>query len=75
MALPTRGVAGCAGVALMVFGAGLGPGCIRVTTEPIRVEPIYIEITVNHRIQRELDDFFSDLDAASKATEYVPLEP
>jgi hypothetical protein len=50
------------------------PGCVRVQTEPIRVEPIYIEITINHRVQQELDDFFADIDRASATMEYEPLE-
>jgi hypothetical protein len=49
-------------------------GCLHVKTDPIKVEPIYIEITVNHRIQQELDDFFSEIDQASSTTEYEPLE-
>jgi len=49
-------------------------GCIRLKTEPIRVEPIYIEITINHRVQEVLDDIFSDLDQASQTTDYEPLE-
>lgn len=49
-------------------------GCVQVKTEPIRIEPIYIEITVNHRIQKELDSFFADIDRASETTTYAPLE-
>ena len=49
-------------------------GCVRVKTEPIRVEPIYIEITINHRVQEALDDLFADLDQASQTAEYEPLE-
>lgn len=42
--------------------AGMLPqtGCIRVSTDPIRVEPITIEVTINHRIQRELEDVFGE---------------
>lgn len=50
-------------------------GCVRVKTEPIRIEPIYIEITVNHRIQKELDTFFAEIDKASETTTYAPLDP
>ncbi|MCC5835343.1 MAG: hypothetical protein JJU20_11470 [Opitutales bacterium] len=49
-------------------------GCIRVSTDPIRVEPIYIEVTINHRIQRELEDIFGDIDRASETMDYQPLE-
>lgn len=48
-------------------------GCVRVKTDPIRVEPIYIEITINHRLQKELDDVFADLDKASETLNYTPL--
>ena len=36
--------------------AGTLVSCVQVKTEPIRIEPIYIEITINHRVQKELDD-------------------
>ena len=52
----------------------LASGCVRVKTEPIRIEPIYIEITINHKIQRELDSVFAEIDQASETTEYEPLE-
>jgi hypothetical protein len=48
--------------------------CVQVKTEPIRIEPIYIEITVNHRVQKELDDLFEDIDRASETADFVPLE-
>lgn len=50
-------------------------GCIRVKTEPIRVEPIQITMDVNLRVIKELDSFFGDLDAASKVMEYNPAPP
>ena len=30
-----------------------------VTVHPIKIEPIYMTIDVNIKVQRELDDFFS----------------
>ncbi len=48
--------------------------CVQVKTEPIRIEPIYIEITVNHRVQKELDDLFGDIDRASETADFVPME-
>lgn len=48
--------------------------CVQVKTEPIRIEPIYIEITVNHRVQKELDDLFEDIDRASETADFVPVE-
>lgn len=60
---------------LLVFGLSfLCLGCLHVKTDPIKIEPIYVEITVNHRIQKELDDFFAEIDQASKTTEYEPLQ-
>ena len=47
-------------------------GCIKVKTDPIRVEPIEITMNVNLRIARELDDFFADLDAESALMEVDP---
>ena len=47
-------------------------GCVQVKTEPIKIEPIYIEITVNHRVQKELDDVFADIDAASETADFTP---
>ncbi|MFP4540898.1 MAG: hypothetical protein ACLFR7_04650 [Opitutales bacterium] len=61
---------GLASVALLSALAG----CVHVKSDPIRVEPIYIEITINHRVQEELDDIFSEIDQASTTTEYAPLE-
>lgn len=58
----------------LVVGLGLNTGCVHVKTDPIRIEPIYINITINHKIQRELDDIFAALDRQSAATDYIPLE-
>jgi len=49
-------------------------GCVHVKTDPIKIEPIYIEITINHKIQRELDTIFADIDKASTTADYTPLE-
>ncbi|NDV61035.1 hypothetical protein G0Q06_01080 [Puniceicoccales bacterium CK1056] len=57
------------GAALIVVASG----CVRVKTDPIKIEPIYVEITINHRVQKELDDVFADLDKASETTDYLPL--
>jgi len=59
---------------LMALPAALA-GCIRLKTEPIRVEPIQITMDVNLRIMKELDNFFGDLDAASEAMEYGKDQP
>ena len=48
--------------------AVLATGCIKLTTEneikPIEVKPIHITVDVNVKVDRALDDFFGDLDAA-----------
>jgi hypothetical protein len=49
-------------------------GCVQVKTEPIKIEPIYIEITVNHKVQKELDDVFADIDAASETADFTSGE-
>ena len=38
-------------------------GCIKLTTEN-EIKPIHITVDVNVKIDRALDDFFGDLDAA-----------
>ncbi|MDP0500998.1 MAG: hypothetical protein Q7P63_12965 [Verrucomicrobiota bacterium JB022] len=58
-------------VALLALSAG----CIHVKTDPIKIEPIYVEVTINYEIQRELDDIFGEIDAASTTTDYEPLAP
>ncbi|MDZ7665013.1 MAG: YnbE family lipoprotein [Desulfotignum sp.] len=48
-------------VMVMVFG-----GCQtrhEVDVKPVEVKPIHITIDVNVKVQRALDDFFSDIDA------------
>jgi hypothetical protein len=40
-----------------------GNGCIRIKSDPVEVKPIYITVDVNLKVERELEDFFDDLDA------------
>lgn len=40
-------------------------GCLSVKTEPIEVKPIHVTVDVNVKVDRALDDFFSDLDKKS----------
>lgn len=47
--------------------------CFHVKTDPIRIEPIYVEITINHRIQQELRQFFAEIDEAARTA--VPVVP
>ena len=52
-------------ICLLVLG--LAPGCIRTKHDVnmnMKVEPIHITVDVNLKIEKELDDFFGDIDAA-----------
>lgn len=56
---------------LVVFGLLVGattmPGCLSVRTHST-VDPIHmtVDVNVNVRVQRELEDVFGDLDQASR---------
>ncbi len=39
----------------------------QVAVAPLEVKPIHITIDVNIKVDRALDDFFGDLDAAAEA--------
>lgn len=43
-------------------------GCTqhRVEVAPVEVKPIHITIDVNVKVDRALDDYFGDIDAAKK---------
>jgi hypothetical protein len=41
----------------------------KVEVAPVEVKPIHITIDVNVRVDRALDDFFSDVDEAPAAPE------
>ena len=49
-------------------------GCIRLKTEPIRVEPIEITMNVNLRVLQEVTNFFEELDARSTVMTPLPTE-
>lgn len=60
----------CPNMALLVVLALLPTvGCIRVKSDPVRVEPIEINVTVRVKVDRELDDFFDDLDRKNETIE------
>ena len=46
-------------------------GCTqhKVELAPVEVKPIHITIDVNVKVDRALDDFFSDVDAAEEKIE------
>ena len=51
----------------------LGSGCIRTTHE---IKPIHITMDINLKVDRALDDFFSDIDQApaKPAAPAAPVE-
>lgn len=59
---------------LLLAALTLSSGCTKheiesrseVTLAPVEVKPIHITIDINIKIDRALDNFFGDLDAASK---------
>jgi hypothetical protein len=46
-------------------------GCTqhKVEVAPVEIKPIHITIDVNVKVDRALDDFFSDIDSAEKKIE------
>lgn len=58
----------------VVFLLFLSPGCTKhevetrsqVEVAPVEVKPIHITIDVNIRVDRALDDFFSDIDETAQ---------
>ncbi len=45
-----------------------------VEVAPVEVKPIHITIDVNVRVQKALEDFFGDIDAAEEEIEPLPAE-
>lgn len=59
---------------LILFGALFilsAPGCTqhRVEVAPVEVKPIHITIDVNVKVDRALDSYFGDIDAAKDQIE------
>ena len=50
-------------------------GCLHVRTDPIEVKPIHITVDVNVKVEKELDDFFGDLDRKSSTIESPTSTP
>jgi len=61
---------GTAAVLLLLMGTGCTKHEIetksQVAIAPVEVKPIHITIDVNIRVDRALDDFFSDIDETAK---------
>jgi hypothetical protein len=49
---------------ILAVGLALTTSCTRheVEIKPVEIKPIHITIDVNVKVDRALDDFFSDLD-------------
>ena len=57
------------GIMLLGLAGALTPGCStqhEVTMAPVEVKPIHITIDVNVKVDRALDNFFDDIDAAEQ---------
>ena len=52
----------------------IAAGCTqhKVEVAPVEVKPIHITIDVNVKVDRALDNFFGDIDAAEKKIEKKP---
>jgi hypothetical protein len=53
---------------LVLFIAGCGSQH-KVEVQPMEIKPIHITIDVNVRVEKALDDFFSEIDEAEKKIE------
>ena len=49
------------GLAVLALPLGLAGGCLSVKTES-EIKPIHITVDVNVRVQKDLDNFFGDID-------------
>ncbi len=54
--------------ALLIGVATLGVGCVRVHTDPIEVKPITLNVNVNVKVDKQLDDFFGFASAPASPT-------
>lgn len=50
-------------------------GCVHVKTDPIEVKPIHITMDVNVKVDKELDDFFGELDKKSSTIKTPAPKP
>jgi Skp family chaperone for outer membrane proteins len=62
---------------LILLGAGLIATALsctqhKVEVAPVEIKPIHITIDVNVKVDRALDNFFGDIDAAEKKLEKKP---
>ena len=69
---PARRLSTASAIAIGLLLISLLSGCLTIRTEH-KVEPIHVTVDVNLKLQRELDDFFSDLDRTSATRIYKEL--
>ncbi len=55
--------------ATLIFLLSYGCTQHKIEVAPVEVKPIHITIDVNVKVDRALDDFFSDIDNAEKKIE------
>ena len=53
-------------IGALFWGAAIGCSQHQVEVAPVEVKPIHITIDVNIRMQKALDDFFDEIDAAEE---------
>jgi Skp family chaperone for outer membrane proteins len=56
----------------LAFLAATGCTQHKVEVAPVEVKPIHITIDVNVKVDKALDDFFSDIDSAEEKVEPKP---
>ena len=47
-------------------------GCVNVHTDPIKIEPIHMTLDINLKVDRQLDDFFGDVQKQAQAAPATP---
>ncbi len=62
--------------ATLIFLISYGCTQHKIEVAPVEVKPIHITIDVNVKVDKALDDFFSDVDSAEekKGTDSTPSE-
>ena len=64
-----RRIAVVAGGGTLLAGMAVAAvGCVRVHTDPIEVKPITLNVNVNVKVDRQLDDFFGFASAPATPT-------
>lgn len=52
-------------------------GCLKIKSDPVEVKPIHItmDVNVNVKVDRQLDNFFGDVDAARQTDTKADTTP